>query len=173
MEARSLLSMILAKDDEADWVGSDRLLAELTARYPRNPIYRLRRVFVAQRRGDLDAAVALADPDGTWILKLHPSVRGTARDWALYRAAESRLLQGRLAEAKRWLDLLDNETRQRGLKDWVLLRNGNLADATGRRGEADASYDKVRDKAAPLAHRFQRERFPGGPKDVAPFFTGY
>ena len=173
MEARSLLSMILAKDDEADWAGSEKLLLELSTRFPHNPIFRLRRVYVAQKRGDLDAAAALADPGGTWIHKLHPSVRGHARDWALYRAAECRLLQGRPAEAKRWLDLLGGEARPGGLKDWILLRRGNLADAMGRRGEADAFYGRVKGRTAPLARRFRKERFPGGPRDVAPFFTGY
>lgn len=173
VEARSLLSMILAKDDEADWAGAEKILVELAARFPRNPIYRLRRVYVAQKRGDLDAAAALADPNGTWISRLHPRVRVPAREWALYRAAESRLLQGRLTEAGRWLDPLGREMRLWGLKDWVLLRRGNLADAAGRDAEADVLYDKVKGKAAPLARRFKKQRFPGGPKDVAPFFTGY
>jgi len=173
MEARTMLSMILAKDDEADWAGSDRLLVDLMARYPRNPIYRLRRVYVAQKRGDLDAAVALADPDGPWIAKLHPSVRTPAREWALYRTAESRLLQGRLAEAERRLSSLGGRTHLRGLRDWILLRRANLADAAGRRGEADALYVRIQGRPAPLARRFQKERFPAGPKDVAPFFTGY
>lgn len=173
MEARSLLSVILAKDDEADWAEADKLLIELSSRFPHNPLYRLRRVLVAQKRGDFEAAMALADPDGAWIRKLHPSVRGPARDWALYRMAECRLLQGRSGEAKRWLDLLGSEARPRGLKDWVLIRRGNLADAARKPREADAFYDRVKDRAASIAHRFQQERYPGGPKDVAPFFTGY
>lgn len=173
MEARSMLSMILAKDDEADWAGSDRLLADLMTRFPHNPIYRLRRVYVAQRRGDLDAAVALADPNGSWIAKLHPSVRTAAREWALYRTAESRLLQGRDKEAARWLDELGDQPRLFGLRPWVLLRRGNLADAAGRREQADAFYARVHDRAEPLARRFQAERFPKGPRDFAPFFAGY
>src|SRR6185312_13504470 len=67
MEARAVLSMILSKSDEADWAGAEKLLAELMTRYPHNPVYRLRRAYVAQRRGDLDAAAALADPDGAWL----------------------------------------------------------------------------------------------------------
>lgn len=173
MEARSMLSMILAKDDEADWAGAEKLLVELSTRYPHNPLYRLRRVLVAQKRGDFEAAIALASPEGAWLTKLHPSVRGSARDWALYRTAECRLLQGRPAQAKRWLDLLGNEARLRGLRDWVLLRRGNLADAAGRHGEADAFYDRVGNKTAAIAHRFKQDRFPGGPRDVAPYFTGY
>lgn len=173
MEARSLLSMILAKDDEADWAGAEKLLVELSARFPHNPLYRLRRVLVFQKQGDLDAAAALADPDGAWIRKLHPSVRGSARDWALYRAAECRLLQGRYPEAKRWLDQLGKEARHRGLRDWIVLRRGNLADAMGRRAEADAFYDRVGNRTAAIARRFKQDRFPGGPRDVAPFFTGY
>lgn len=173
-EARSVLSVILSKDDEADWAGADKLLLELTARYPHNPIYRLRRAYVAERRGDFDAAVALADPDGKWFDTLHPAVRAPARAWALYRAAESRLLQGRPAEVARWLRALDSLPLPRGMKDWVLLRDANLLDAGGKHGEADGLYGRIKDKKpAELAGRFRRDRYPAGPKDAAPFFTGF
>ncbi len=173
-EARSVLSVILSKDDEADWAGADKLLLELTARYPHNPIYRLRRAYVAERRGDFDAAVALADPDGKWFDTLHPAVRAPARAWALYRAAESRLLQGRPAEVARWLHALDSLPLPRGMKDWVLLRNANLLDADGKPGEADDLYGRIKDKKpAELAGRFRLDRYPAGPKDAAPFFTGF
>jgi hypothetical protein len=173
-EARSVLAVILSKDDEADWTGADKLLAELAARYPHNPIYRLRRAYVAERRGDLDAAVMLADPGGAWFKTLHPSVRAPARAWALYRAAESRMLQGRPAEAAAWLEALDAVSHPRGMKDWILLRRANLLDSRGRPAEADALYARVKDKTpAALAARFRKERYPSGPKDAAPFFTGY
>ncbi len=174
MEARSVLAIILSKDDEADWAGADALLAELTARYPHNPIYRLRRAYVAERRGDYDAAAKLADPDGRWFQSLHPSVRSSARAWALYRAAESRLLQGRAAETEGWLKALDEVPHPRGMKDWVLLRRGNLLDFQGKPAEADAFYARIKDKTpAGLAERFRKERYPAGPKDAAPYFTGY
>lgn len=174
MEARSVLAVILSKDEEADWDGAEKLLAELTARYPRNPVYRLRRAYVAERRGDFDAAVALADPDGKWISTLHPSVRAPARAWALYRAAESRLLQGRAAETAGWLAALDRVPHPRGMKDWVMLRRANLLDFQGKHREADALYGRIKDKtAAALAKRFRAERYPAGPKDAAPYFTGY
>ncbi len=174
MEARSVLAVILSKDDEADWAGADKLLAELTARYPHNPIYRLRRAYVAERRGDFDAAVALADPDGKWFSTLHPSVRTPAHAWALYRAAESRLLQGRAAETAGWLAALDKLPHPRGMKDWVLLRRANLLDFQGKPGEADELYGRIKDKTpAALAARFRKDRYPAGPKDAAPFFTGY
>lgn len=174
MEARSVLAVILSKDDEADWAGADKLLAELTGRYPHNPIYRLRRAYVAERRGDFDAAVALADPDGKWFSTLHPSVRTPARAWALYRAAESRLLQGRAAETAGWLAALDHLPHPRGMKDWVLLRRANQLDFQGKPREADELYERIKDKTpAALAKRFQHERYPAGPKDAAPFFTGY
>ena len=173
-EARSVLSVILSKDDEADWAGADKLLAELTSRYPHNPIYRLRRAYVAERRGDFDRAVALADPDGRWFSSLHPAVREPARAWALYRAAESRLLQGRPAETAAWIAALDRLPHPRGMKDWVLLRAANLLDSQGKPKAADALYARVKDKApAALAARFRAERYPAGPKDAAPFFTGY
>jgi tetratricopeptide (TPR) repeat protein len=174
MEARSVLAVILSKDDEADWAGADKLLAELTGRYPHNPIYRLRRAYVAERRGDFDAAIALADPDGKWFSTLHQSVRTPARAWALYRAAESRLLQGRAAETAGWLAALDHLPHPRGMKDWVLLRRANLLDFQGKPSEADELYGRIKDKSpAALAKRFQSERYPAGPKDAAPFFTGY
>jgi len=174
MEARSVLAVILSKDEEADWEGAEKLLAELTARYPHNPIYRLRRAYVAERRGDFDAAVALADPDGKWISTLHPSVRAPARAWALYRAAESRLLQGRAAETEAWLVALDGVPHPRGMKDWILLRRANLLDFQKKTREADDLYGRIKDKTAgALAKRFRAERYPAGPKDAAPFFTGY
>ncbi|MEK7234305.1 MAG: hypothetical protein AAB268_10850 [Elusimicrobiota bacterium] len=174
MEARSVLAIILSKDDEADWVGAEKLLAELSSRYPHNPIYRLRRAYVAERRGDFEAAVALADPDGDWFATLHPTVRTPARAWALYRAAESRLLQGRAAETTGWLALLDRLPHPRGMTDWVLLRRANLLDFQGKTGTADELYARIKDKTpAALAGRFRKERYPAGPKDAAPFFTGY
>ncbi|MBI4061414.1 MAG: hypothetical protein HY403_08300 [Elusimicrobia bacterium] len=174
MEARSVLAVILSKDDEADWAGADKLLAELAARYPRNPIYRLRRAYVAERRGDFDAAVAFADPTGRWFESLHPTVRAPARAWALYRAAESRLLQGRAAETAGWLSALESLPHPRGMKDWILLRRANLLDFQGKVREADALYLRVKDKApAALAAGFRKERYPAGPKTSAPFFTGY
>lgn len=174
MEARSVLAVILSKDEEADWEGADRLLAELTARYPHNPIYRLRRAYVAERLGRFDEAVALADPDGKWIGTLHRSVRTPARAWALYRAAESRLLQGRPEGTERWLAALDRLPHPRGMKDWVILRRANLLDSQGKHAEADALYGRIKDKtAAALAKRFRADRYPAGPKDAAPFFTGY
>ena len=174
MEARSVLAVILSKDDEADWAGAEKLLAELCLRYPHNPIYRLRRAYVAERRGDFDAAVALADPDGAWFKTLHHSVRTPARAWALYRAAESRLLQGRAEETAAWLAALDRLPHPRGMKDWVLLRRANLLDSQGKLSEADALYGRIKDKTPDaLAARFRKDRYPAGPKDPAPFFTGY
>jgi hypothetical protein len=174
MEARSVLAVILSKDDEADWAGAEKLLAELSGRYPHNPIYRLRRAYVAERRGDYDGAVALADPDGKWFSTLHPAVRAPARAWALYRAAESRLLQGRAAETAAWLAALDALPHPRGMKDWALLRRANLLDSQGKTREADGLYDRITDKKpADLAERFKKDRYPAGPKDAAPFFTGY
>lgn len=174
MEARAVLSMILSKSDEADWDGAEKLLAELTARYPHNPVHRLRRAYVAERRGALDQALALSDPDGGWIRALNPAARDNARAWALYRAAEVRLFQDKIDEAGRRLAAVDERRAPKGLADWIALRRGNLADARGDRLAARALYAKVKDKnAAPLAKRFADEPFPAGPRDPAPFFSGY
>jgi hypothetical protein len=60
------------------------------------------------------------------------------------------------------------------MKDWVLLRRANLLDSQGKPAEADRLYVRIKDKtAAALAKRFRAERYPAGPKDAAPFFTGY
>ena len=174
VEARSVLSMILSKNDEADWNGAEKLLAELMGRYPRNPLYRLRRVYVAERRGDLTQASALADPDGTWIAALHPDLRDNARAWALYRAAECDLLRGRLDAGAGRLAALDESKEPKGLRDWIALRRANIDDARGRRDEARAAYSRIREKNASAAARgFLAAPFPGGPRDVAPFFSGY
>lgn len=122
MEARAVLSMILSKDDEADWKGAETLLAELMTRYPRNPIYRLRRTFVAERAGDWDAAASFAEPDGPWIAALHPGLRDNARAWARYRLAEVRLFQGRLDDAQRQLDQLDDAKAPKKLAPWIRRR---------------------------------------------------
>ena len=174
MEARAVLAMILSKNDEADWNGAEKLLAELMKRYPRNPLYRLRRAYVAERRGDLDAAAALADPDGTWIPALHAGLRENSRAWALYRAAECDLLRGRIDSAERRLAALDERKAPKGLRDWILLRRANLDDARGRREAAKTAYARVEEKtAAGAAKGFLAAPFPGGPRDVAPFFSGY
>jgi hypothetical protein len=174
VEARSVLSMILSKNDEADWDGAEKLLAELMGRYPRNPLYRLRRAYVAERRGDLAQAAALADPDGAWIAALHPDLRDNARAWALYRASECDLLQGRLDQGARRLEALDERKAPKGLRDWIVLRRANLDDARGRRDTAKAAYGRIVEKnAASAARGFLAAAFPGGPRDVAPFFSGY
>ncbi|HEX4048618.1 MAG TPA: hypothetical protein VH309_12315 [Elusimicrobiota bacterium] len=174
MEARAVLSMILSKNDEADWSGAEKLLAELMERYPRNPLYRLRRTYVAERRGNLNQAAALADPDGKWIPALDPDLRRNARSWAVYRAAEVDLLRGRLDAAARRLAALDERTAPQGLRGWIKLRRANLDDARGRRKEAEALYARIGEKSAQSAAKgFLAAPFPGGPRDVAPFFSGY
>ena len=101
-------------------------------------------------------------------------MRTPARAWALYRASESRLLQGRAAETAAWLAALDRLPHPRGMKDWVLLRRANLLDFQGQPHEADVLYRRIKDKnPAALAARFLKVRYPAGPKDAAPFFTGY
>lgn len=173
-EARSVLSMILAKDDEADYEGSERLLTDLAARYPKNPIYRLRRVFVAQQRGDHDKAIALAEPEGKWPDSLHPSIRPLTRAWARYRAAESHLLSGRHHQAEPLLAKLESSPLPKGLRDWVIIRRGNFLDAEGRREEARAQYRRVEDRrAVKQAKGFLKKPYPSGPREPAPFFTGY
>jgi tetratricopeptide (TPR) repeat protein len=143
-------------------------------RYPRNPLYRLRRAYVAERLDDLDRAATLADPDGAWIAALHPGQRDNARAWSRYRIAEIRLMQRRYAEAEKSLGLLDADKAPKGLGDWIRLRRANLDDARGRRDEAAAAYRKIKTREAGVnARLFLQLPFPGGPRDFAPYFSGY
>ncbi len=174
MEARAVLSSILSKSDEADWKGAEKLLAELMARYPRNPLYRLRRAYVAERLGELDRAAALSDPGGKWIAALQPGLRGNARAWSRYRLAEIRLMQRRDGEAERLLGLLDADHAPQGLGPWIRLRRANLDDARGRRDAARAAYRKITEREAGVnARLYLAMPFPGGPRDFAPYFSGY
>ena len=126
MEARSVLAAIYASDYEQRWDEAEKLLAELMERYPRNPLYRLRRVYAAERRGAFAQAAALADPDGPWIAALDAALRRSTRAAALYRAAEAALLAGRPREASARLDALAAESPSDDLKPWIARRRQEL-----------------------------------------------
>jgi len=127
MEARSVLAAIYASDAEGRWDEAETLLAGLMERYPHNPLYRLRRVYVAEKRGRFDEAVDFADPDGAWLGALDPSLRVNARQAALYRAAEAAALGGRRADAARWLDALQAAGCPDDLAPWAARRRAGLA----------------------------------------------
>lgn len=170
MEARSVLSAVYASDSERDWDVAEGLLKDLMDRYPRNPLYRLRRVYVAQRRLDWDKAVSLADPDGKWIAALDPRLRDRSREHARYRAAESLLLSGRAERAEPLLNALEKSQLIDPMPGWLALRQGNRLDARGRRKEAVAAYRRVRGKPqADMAAAFLKEPYPGGPRAVKPW----
>lgn len=173
-EARSVLAMILSREGEAGWPEAEALLTELTTRHPRNPLFRLRRAWLAAKRGDYDRSVALYDPEGRWPDEHVEPVRSRSRAWAVYRAAEARLYQGRGADAERLLDRLDGLAAPKGMKDWALLRRGNTLDLRGDRTNAARLYAEVEDKhAKALAKRYGRAPFPAGSVELMPFFTGY
>jgi hypothetical protein len=105
MEARAVLSAIYGSRNEKRWGEAQDLLAELAARYPRNPLYRLRSVLVAERAGDYARAEALAEPDGPWLEKIEPTIRERARLEARRRSDEIAALKaGKLKEPStfRW-----------------------------------------------------------------------
>lgn len=173
-EARSVLAMILSREGAEGWDEAEKLLVELTKRHPRNPLFRLRRAWLAAKRGDYDRSAALYDAEGRWPDEHAEPLRSRVRSWALYRTAEARLLQGRARESERLLDKLDGLTLPKGVKDWAMLRRGNALDLRGDRAGAKRLYAEVDDKRArALAKAFAREPFPAGPKDLMPFFTGY
>lgn len=174
MEARSVLTAILSKDDEADWTTADKLLVELMTRYPRNPLYRLRRIYVAERRGDFKMAGHLADPDAAWLKEIHASLRGRARSQALYRTAEAELLGGDADRAERALTALDESALPKSLRPWARLRRGNLADVRGKREDALNFYrDLQNSPAGDAARRGLAQPFHAGTSDVAPYLAAY
>jgi hypothetical protein len=173
-EARSVLAMILSREGESGWPEAEELLSELVTRHPKNPLFRLRRAWLAAKRGDYDRSVALYDAEGRWLDAYADPLRSRVRAWALYRAAEARLHQGRAAEAERLLSLLDGLAMPKGVKDWALLRRGNALDLRGDRAGAARLYAEVEEKRAKaLAKRFAQAPFPAGAVELMPFFTGY
>ncbi|MBI5597702.1 MAG: hypothetical protein HY928_16565 [Elusimicrobia bacterium] len=134
MEARSVLSAIYASDPEGRWDEAEALLGPLMERYPGNPLYRLRRAYVALRRGAFLDAARFADPGGAWLQSVPAGMRERARAAALYRAAEGALLAGDAAAARGHLAALAGLPLPDGLAPWVERRRaeaeaGKAADA--------------------------------------------
>ncbi|TBR20974.1 hypothetical protein EPO15_11510 [bacterium] len=124
MEARSALSAIYASDRQRRWDDAEALLKELVERYPGNPLYRLRRAYVALRRGAWGEAKAAADPDGPWLEQVPAPLRSRAKAAALYRAAEAELMAGRFDEAAVLLSRLEGLELPPGLAEWAKRRKG-------------------------------------------------
>ena len=121
MEARAALAAIYASEREKRWEEAEALLKELVERYPGNPLYRLRRVYVALRRGAWGEARALADPEGAWLGQVPSALRERARAAALYRAA------GRARRAPAGdvlLSRLENSSVPGDMAEWVARRRG-------------------------------------------------
>ncbi|MBI3547783.1 MAG: hypothetical protein HY078_01900 [Elusimicrobia bacterium] len=87
MEARSVLSAVYASDHERQWAKAYALLEELMARYPGNPLYRLRAVHAAERTGDWERGRRLLSQAG-WIDRLDPRLRDQAAAEVGRRLAE-------------------------------------------------------------------------------------
>lgn len=173
-EARSVLAMVLSREGSEGWAEAETLLAELMAKHPRNPLFRLRRAWLAAKRGELERALKLYDAEGRWPEEHGEPVRSRARAWALYRAAEVRVLEGKGAEAERLIHKLDSLPLPEGMKSWALLRLGNAHDLRGERDAALKAYAEVGDKRAkPLAKSFAKSPWPAGSHELMPFFTGY
>jgi hypothetical protein len=155
---------------------SNTTLADVTASadaHMRETAY-IRNGVVAQRKGQLDRALTLADPNGAWLNTLHPSMRKNALAWAHYRTAECRLFQSHYDLAAQSLSKIEIDTVPKSLVQWIALRFANIEDAQGRHESARVAYSKISDKnATPLARRFRSQPFPEGPRDIAPFYSGY
>lgn len=169
MEARSVLSSIYAL--EGRWPESQAYLEELAARYPRNPLYRLRLLYVLGRQARWEEVLERSDPDSGWLRALPGELRELARRPAQYRSAEALLILGRAGEAERLVAELEAEPALgSGLRDFVLLRRANLLDLSGdrkRREKAVQIYKRLRHKeAAKLAKEWLKEAYPAGPKEA-------
>jgi tetratricopeptide (TPR) repeat protein len=129
-ETSWILSLILGSDCEHCWDEAERLLAALSERYPHNPAYRLRRIYVAERRGKFDEALGWASLASGWIDGLDPGVRDAARREARYQSAEALLLSGRKVESRAAFESLAAEKGLgRPMKERVERR---LAQAGGK-----------------------------------------
>ncbi|MBI5202527.1 MAG: hypothetical protein HY925_13130 [Elusimicrobia bacterium] len=93
MEARAVLAAIYGSEREKRWDEAKVYLDELRARYPGNPLYRLRAAVTASRRGEYASAREIAAPDGPWIDRLAPFIRERARVEAQRRVEESKELE--------------------------------------------------------------------------------
>ncbi len=169
-EARWVLAAILLLDWERGWAEGGALLAELEARYPRNPAFRLGRGYAAEKQGAWSEAIALYDPKAPGTAAWDPLVRDRALAACRYRRAESYLLSGRPKEAREYLADLDKGPLPASLKDWVILRKANALDAEGRREEARELYRPIsKPRAQRAAKKFLAEPYPKGSRDIAPF----
>ena len=138
-------------------------------RYPHNPRYRLKAVYVLQREGLWVQASEMAHVNGEWLRDLDPLIKERVQWIVRYRSAESLLLAGRISEAAPLLDQLESGSSLGKLKDWLLLRRGNFWDALGKPDKAKPFYLSITDKKAQgLAENFLKTPFPAGPKDVMP-----
>lgn len=168
MEARSVLSSIYAL--EGRWPESEAYLRELTARYPRNPLYRLRLIYVLGRQTRWEELLEKSDPKGGWLRALPPELRDIALRPAQYRSVEALLALGRAQEAERLIGELEQLPQLgAGLRDFVLLRRANLLDLSGdpaQRKKALLIYKSLKNKeAARLARDWIKTPYPAGPKD--------
>jgi hypothetical protein len=107
MEARAVLSAIYASKKERLWPKAEELLKELSARYPGNPLYRLRLAYVLEQEGRWTEAEQTADPESGWTQKLNPVLEASARAAGALRKAEALLFEGKPELAKKELESLN------------------------------------------------------------------
>ncbi len=122
MEARSALAGIYASKKEANYEKSLPLLEELENRYPRNPVYRLRKILVLERMAQWKEAFAAADPSGEWTRAIPDDLRPTVEAVALYRRAECAVMMSNWKEAAAALKLLEGLPAPADLGTWISRR---------------------------------------------------
>jgi tetratricopeptide (TPR) repeat protein len=127
MEARSALAGIFASPKEKRYAEALPLLEELERRYPRNPIYRLRKVLVLERLGRWQEAAAAADPAGSWLGAVPENLRPPVEAVGRYRRAECFLMLGRYDEAVKELDAMRGLPAPGGLEEWIPRRREEAA----------------------------------------------
>lgn len=168
MEARSVLAAIYAI--EKKWDKSEAYLAELSSKYPRNPLYRLRRIYITERLARWQDALSLSDPAGDWVSRMPARLRPLALMHARYRQAECLLVLGRAKEAEANIAALEAMPLPPSLRDFVRLRRANLLDLAGKRSQAEDIYRRLQHPAAvKLAAPWLQKPFTPDPKGIMPW----
>ena len=162
--------------------GAERALAigtELRERYPDNAVFHLEMARVLGEMGHTDEALATLDEIDAKVRARVRTYDDRASTAANVWRARALMIAGRVDDAEAVLRQFgpDGPTSPRRARAWVLLTRGEVLDSRGRRKEALAFYDRVRDLERPYrdtharveAARFQDEPF--SPRSIVRYRT--